>query len=107
MTKEEFISGYEALKAQKKETEAKIDALKEEYIKSLPFKVGDCVRLFDDRGWLRVEKAWIASIGFDFGTWLSVKYSRPKSDGTKSLRAELVTWNFNPENVELITDEPC
>lgn len=108
MTQEEFRSGYNALQEQKKGIEAKVAALNEEYIKSLPFKVGDCVRLYDKSGKLKVEKAWIVAIGmYSFGSALNVRYVRPKKDGTKSRREERVWWDFNPEDVELINDEPC
>ncbi len=108
MTQEEFISGFNALKAQRQAIDRKVAELNEEYIKSLPFKVGDCVRLHNKFGKLEVEKAWITSIEmYPFGPLLNVKFVRPKKDGTKSRREERAWWDFNPENVELLNDESC
>lgn len=108
MTQENFIAEYKALKAKKQEIEDRVFALNVEYIKSLPFKVGDCVRLYNKFGKLVIEKAWITSIEiYSFGPTLNVKFVRPKKDGTKSRREERVWWGFTPENVELLNDESC
>lgn len=49
MTAEQFKADAEALHAQKKEIERKEEALKQAYIDSLPFKVGDCVSFKKNR----------------------------------------------------------
>lgn len=43
MTAEQFKADAEALHAQKREIERKEEALKQAYLDTLPFKVGDCV----------------------------------------------------------------
>lgn len=106
MTQEEFKSNFGALQEQKREVERKMSELNEEYIKSLPFKVGDCVRLHNRFGKVVIEKAWIAAIGIHQNCAdLKIIFSRPKKDGTKSRRQEYAWWNFNQENVELLNED--
>lgn len=106
MTQEEFRSGYNALQEQKKEIEAKVAALSEEYIKSLPFKVGDCVRV-KDSGYYSTQKAWITKIRLVTG-YEPLKFNltvvEPKKDGTPSRRERELMW-IKPEEVELIKGE--
>lgn len=88
MTKENFIAEYKALEAKKQEIENRVSALKEEYIKSLPFKVGDCVRI---KGRTRIiEKCWI--VGITMKVWnlncVDLAINKPKKDGTRSNRRE-------------------
>lgn len=107
MTKESFIAEYKALQAKKQEIEDRMSALKEEYIKSLPFKVGDCVRV-NDGGYFSTEKAWIVKIGLHMG-WRE-NYNRfnltvvePKKDGTPS-RRERELHLIKPDDVEVLEE---
>lgn len=89
MTQENFIAEYKAMQAKKQEIEDKMSALKEEYIKSLPFKVGDCVRI--KRRTLIIERCWI--VGIEMETlWLQPRFNlainKSKKDGTRSNRKE-------------------
>lgn len=106
MTQEEFKSNFNALQEQKREVERKMSELNEEYIKSLPFKVGDCVRLHNKFDHVVIEKAWIAAIGiYQYCGDLKIMFVRPKKDGTKSRREERAWWDFNQENVELLNED--
>lgn len=106
MTPEQFTAAYEALQEEKKIFEGKIEALKQRYIETLPFKVGDCVRVKDIM--FSVQKAWITKIELVAGFKSLVVYNltvvEPKKDGTPS-RRERVLVLINPEEVELIKEE--
>lgn len=88
MTQENFIAEYNALQAKKQEIEGNITALKEEYIKSLPFKVGDCVRI-KHRARI-IERCWIVGIEMEIWRqpWFNLAINKPKKDGTRSNRRE-------------------
>lgn len=107
MTQEEYKTSFNVLQEQKQEVERKMSELNEEYIRSLPFKVGDCVRFHNKFGKVVIEKAWITKIGmYEYTPDLLIMFVRPKKDGTKSRREERVWWDFNIENVELISENP-
>lgn len=106
MTPEQFTAAYEALQEDKKIIEGEIEALKQRYIDSLPFKVGDCVRVKGSVYYHSTQKAWITKIKLVIG-FKSLKFNltvvKPKKDGTPSRRErELI---ICPENVELIKEE--
>lgn len=106
MTPEQFTAAYEALQEEKKIIEGKIKALKQRYIESLPFKVGDCVRV-KDSGSYSTQKAWITRIKLVTGyKWLKFDLTvvEPKKDGTPSRRERELVWIY-PEDVELIKEE--
>lgn len=88
MTPEEFKSEYEALYKQKQEIISKMFALEKEYANSLPFKVGDCVRIH--RATRAIEKCWIAEIKAN--AWglsrVDLAINKPRKDGTRSHRIE-------------------
>lgn len=88
MTAEQFKADAEALHAQKKEIERKEEALKQAYIDSLPFKVGDCVSFKKYRR--TIDKAWITKIAVNaiYPEDVEIWYRQPKKDGTKSAREE-------------------
>lgn len=104
MTPEQFTAAYEALQEDKKIIEGEIEVLKQEYIESLPFKVGDCVRI--DLGRRTIEKAWIAEIGVS--AWnlncVDLAINKPKKDGTRSNRREC-EYCVRLSEVELIKGE--
>ncbi len=104
MTPEQFTAAYEALQEEKKIIEGKIEALKQRYIESLPFKVGDCVRI--DFGRRTIEKAWIAEI--EIKVWnpnrVDLAINKPKKDGTRSNRREC-EYGVLLSEVELIKEE--
>lgn len=104
MTPEQFTAAYEALQEEKKIIEGKIEALKQRYIESLPFKVGDCVRI--DLGRRAIEKAWIAEI--EVKVWnpnrVDLAINKPKKDGTRSNRREN-EYGVRLSDVELIKEE--
>ncbi len=101
MTPEQFTAAYEALQEEKKIIEGKIEALKQRYIESLPFKVGDCVKI--DFGRRTIEKAWITEIGVS--AWnlnrVDLAINKPKKDGTRSNRREN-EYGVRLSDVELI-----
>lgn len=106
MTPEQFTAAYEALQEDKKIIEGKIEALKQRYIKSLPFKVGDCVRV-KDSGYHSTQKAWITKIRLVTGYKshkVNLTVIEPRKDGKPSKR-EQPLWYINPEDVELIKEE--
>lgn len=88
MTAEQFAAEYEALQKQKREIESKQKALREAYVDTLPFKVGDCVS-FSKYG-RTVEKAWLTKIEVE--SWLPnqvhILFCKPRKDGSKSQRIE-------------------
>lgn len=88
MTPEQFTAAYEALQEEKEIIEGKIEALKQRYIDSLPFKIGDCVRV--NLGKRTIEKAWITEI--EVKAWnpnrVDLAINKPKRDGTRSNRRE-------------------
>lgn len=88
MTPEQFTAAYEALQEEKEIIEGKIEALKQRYIDSLPFKIGDCVRV--NLGKRTIEKAWITEI--EVKAWnpnrVDLAINTPKRDGTRSNRRE-------------------
>ena len=104
MTPEQFTAAHEALQEEKKIIEGKIEALKQRYIDSLPFKVGDCVRVNSDRQ--TIEKAWIAEI--EVRAWnpnrVDLAINKPKKDGTRSNRREC-EYGVRLSEVELIKTE--
>ena len=105
MTPEQFTAAYEALQEDKKIIEDKVKVLKQQYIESLPFKVGDCVRV--DFGKRTIEKAWITEI--EVKAWnpnrVDIAINKPKKDGTRSNRREC-EYGVQLSEVELIkTDE--
>lgn len=105
MTPEQFTAAYEALQEDKKIIEDKVKVLKQRYIESLPFKVGDCVRV--DFGKRTIEKAWITEI--EVKAWnpnrVDIAINKPKKDGTRSNRREC-EYGVQLSEVELIkTDE--
>lgn len=107
MTQENFIAEYKALQTKIEEIEDRMSALKEEYIKSLPFKVGDCVRV-NNGGYFSTEKAWIVKIELHTG-WcenymrLNLTVVEPKKDGTPS-RRERELHLIKPDDVEVLED---
>ena len=106
MTLEQFTAAYEALQEDKKIIENKIEALKQRYIESLPFKVGDCVRI-KDYGCYLTQKAWITKIRLVIGYKLhkfNLTVVEPKKDGTPSRQERELMW-ICPEDVELIKEE--
>lgn len=88
MTPEQFTAAYEALQEEKEIIEGKIETLKQRYIDSLPFKIGDCVRV--NLGKRTIEKAWITEI--EVKAWnpnrVDLAINTPKRDGTRSNRRE-------------------
>ena len=104
MTPEQFTAAYEALQEEKKIIEGKIEALKQRYIESLPFKVGDCVKI--DFGKRTIEKAWITEI--EVKAWnpnrVDLAINKPKKDGTRSNRREC-EYCVRLSEVELIKEE--
>lgn len=104
MTPEQFTAAYEALQEDKKIIEDKIEGLKQRYIETLPFKVGDCVRI--DLGRRAIEKAWIAEI--EVKVWnpnrVDLAINKPKKDGTRSNRREN-EYGVRLSDVELIKEE--
>lgn len=88
MTAEQFTTEYTALQEQKREIERKQKALREAYVNTLPFKVGDCISI--NNKYHPVSKAWITKITADptLSHIVNVWYCRPKKDGTKSIRIE-------------------
>ena len=106
MTLEQFTAAYEALQEEKKIIEGEIEALKQRYIESMPFKVGDCVRV-KDSGYRSTQKAWITKIRLTIGyksLKLNLTVVEPKKDGTPSRRERELIWIY-PENIKLINDE--
>lgn len=101
MTPEQFTAAYEAMQEDKKIIEGKIEALKQRYIKSQPFKIGDCVRI--DLGRRTIEKAWITEIEME--AWnpnrVDLAINKPKKDGTRSNRREN-EYGVRLSDVELI-----
>lgn len=106
MTPEQFTTAYEALQEEERIIKGKTEALKQRYIESLPFKVGDCVRV-KGSGYHSTQKAWITKIEL-VTSFKSVKFDltvvEPKKDGTPSRRERGLTW-IKPEDVELIKEE--
>ena len=106
MTPEQFTAAYEALQEDKKIIEGEIEALKQRYIETLPFKVGDCVRIKDII--FSVQKAWITKIelvaGFKSLVVCNLTVVEPKKDGTPSRRERELMWICS-EDVELIKEE--
>ena len=103
MTPEQYIAAYEALQEEKKIIEDKIEALQQRYIESLPFKVGDCVRLYD-HGRI-IHKVWITRITLVASlAKVNLTVVEPRKDGKPSKR-EQPLWYINPEDVELIKEE--
>ncbi len=104
MTPEQFTAAYEAMQEEKKIIEDKIGTLKQQYIESLPFKVGDCVRI--DFGGRTIEKAWITEI--EVRAWnpnsVNLAINKPKKDGTRSNRREC-EYCVRLSEVELIKGE--
>ena len=104
MTPEQFTAAYEAMQEDKKIIEDKIEALKQRYIETLPFKVGDCVRV--NLGKRTIEKAWITEI--EVKAWnpnrVDIAISKPKKDGTRSNRREC-EYGVLLSEVELIKTE--
>ena len=110
MTTEQFFAAYEILQEEKKVVESKIEALKQRYIESMPFKVGDCVRVLKKSRCYSTEKAWITNISLELPKWSRDKISfklivaEPKKDGTPSRRKRELLW-VRPDEVELINAE--
>ena len=106
MTPEQFTAAYEAMQEDKKIIEGKIEGLKQRYIESQPFKVGDCVRV-KGAGYQSTQKAWITKIKLVTGyksLIFDLTVVEPKKDGTPSRRERELT-RIKPEDVELIKEE--
>lgn len=103
MTAEQFAAEYEALQKQKREIESKQKALREAYVDTLPFKVGDCISI--DSKYRPVPKAWITKITADpiSPHVVNVWFCRPKKDGTKSIRIEHEPY-IRIEEIQVIND---
>lgn len=104
MKYEQFIAEYNALREEEYAIKDKIKALEQRYVESLPFKVGDCVRIVNKD--CPIQKAWVARIGRS--TWqadIYVEVNRANKDGSKPKRFQPYWRTFSPEDVELIRKE--
>lgn len=106
-TRQEFAAEFDKLHAQKQDIIQKINHLCHEYINSLPFKEGDCVKIYGRNGEVMVEKAWIVSLymlGF-YSLELELKFVRPRKDGSRSNRCERLWGSVTAEQIELINEQ--
>lgn len=105
MTKQQFVAELNALQAYKKEINDKISALKDEYIKFMPFKVGDCIKI-NKKLYPTIEKAWISHISIYKWNpdYIELVVFLPKKDGTKSKREKNIWFSLKPEDVEILSE---
>ena len=104
MKHEQFVAEYNALREEEYAIKGKIEALEQRYIESLPFKVGDCVRIVSKD--CPIEKAWVTSVRRH--VWQSdfyVEVIRANKDGSRPKRFQPYWRTFSPEDVELIRKE--
>ncbi len=77
--------------------------IQEEYLDSLPFRVGDYVHI---DGVYIEEDVWISRMQMEeHGAGLNLYVNKRRKDGTRS-KAECLAYHVNPDNVRLV-DCPC
>ena len=104
MKHEQFVAEYNALREEEYIIKEKIEALEQRYIESLPFKVGDCVRIVSKD--CPIEKAWVTRIKRQYWqTDVYVEVIRANKDGSRPKRFKPHKRTFTPEDVELIRKE--
>lgn len=101
MTPEEYLLSRRALTEQERDIERKFIALDQEYIKSLPFKIGDCVKIKDFFG--TIEKCRIVSIEVYANNPRRIRIEYKIQNGARSFRRGSMIVNLS--DVELLNDE--
>ena len=112
MTQEDFIKKYKKHKVIKdnlsqklKEATKKLIEIERDYIATLPYKIGDCIRIQQDNELL--EKCWIAEIHiFEWALEeINIKVYLPKKDGNMSRRMINKFYDVKPEQITVLNNE--
>lgn len=92
---EEYVREYNKLKAKREIIKRAMAKMKDERIRSLPYRVNDCVRIDHKRVWgdfgsQTIEKGWIAKIDIpDYEPdKINLIVYKTKKDGSQSTRTE-------------------
>lgn len=99
LTEQELLDRYQELNQVIKDAKDKQKDLLNEYEKTLPYKVGDLVKI--KIGWgpfVKIQSVYIGAISVSIGSYLhiNITFNKPKKDGTMGLQSAGI-YNYDKE----------